>query len=97
MAGNLFGEGTGGILLDDVNCNGHETTLSTCPHGGWGEHNCEHYEDVSISCVDNMEITGTSLLCKVTKVFARAHMPITWPINVASGCSGCSCTPQGNK
>ena len=61
MVRNLFGAGTGEILLDDVNCNGAETSLRTCPHGGWGEHNCQHHEDVSLSCADNMEITGTSL------------------------------------
>ena len=62
MADTLFGEGTGDILLDDVNCNGDEASLLDCPHGGWGDHNCQHSEDVSLVCVDNMHIytiTGT--------------------------------------
>ena len=58
MAGNLFGEGTGDILLDNVNCNGAETSLLHCEHGGMQNHDCGHHEDVSIVCVDNMEITG---------------------------------------
>ena len=57
-SGNSFGEGTGEILLDDVNCLGNETSLADCQHGGWGEHNCAHHEDVSIKCVDNLDITG---------------------------------------
>jgi len=62
VAGNLFGEGTSEILLDDVSCNGDETSLLDCEHGGWGDHNCQHSEDVSLVCVDNMHlytITGT--------------------------------------
>ena len=59
--GNLFGQGTGAILLDDVECNGDEFFLRSCPHAGWGNHNCGHDEDVSISCVDSMRITGMTL------------------------------------
>jgi len=56
---NPFGEGTGEILLDNVNCLGNETWLTDCQHRGWGEHNCGHNEDVAIKCVDNLAITGT--------------------------------------
>ena len=56
---NPFGEGTGEILLDDVNCRGTEASLLDCKHSEWGVHNCEHYEDVAITCVDaNLAITG---------------------------------------
>ena len=62
MAGNMFGEGTGDILLDDVNCNGDEPSLLNCRHGGWRDHNCRHSEDVSIVCVDSPAITGTTII-----------------------------------
>ena len=46
-----FGEGTGSIWLDDVNCDGNETSLINCPtHSASGIHNCGHYEDAGVRC-----------------------------------------------
>ena len=45
-----FGQGSGLILLDDVNCNGRESTIFTCSHRNFGEHDCRHYEDVGVMC-----------------------------------------------
>ena len=38
------------IWLDDVKCTGLESDIDQCPHRGWGNHNCDHYEDVAIRC-----------------------------------------------
>lgn len=57
-----FGAGTGAILLDNVNCKGNETSLADCQHAPWGQHNCGHSEDVSIMCVDSLDITGIKLV-----------------------------------
>lgn len=42
--------GSGQIWLDDVECTGGEPNLSSCPHRGWGYHNCIHDEDAGIEC-----------------------------------------------
>uniref|UniRef100_A0A3B4XTP9 Neurotrypsin n=1 Tax=Seriola lalandi dorsalis TaxID=1841481 RepID=A0A3B4XTP9_SERLL len=49
VSDGTFGEGVGLILLDDVNCEGSETSLLDCPHGIWGRTDCSHSEDVGCS------------------------------------------------
>jgi len=64
---NEYGEGEGEIWLDNVQCDGAETNLGDCGHRGWGQHDCGHHEDVSISCD-----TGTFLLYSFAETFTVA-------------------------
>jgi hypothetical protein len=45
-----FGPGSGLTLLDDVKCQGTESSISQCQHRGWGVNNCGHSEDVGVIC-----------------------------------------------
>ena len=50
LSGAVFGEGSGRILLDDVECYGNEYLLQQCSHAGLGNHNCVHHEDAGVIC-----------------------------------------------
>jgi len=54
LINHRYGAGSGQIWLDEVQCSGTETNIAHCEHNGWGSHDCEHANDVSVSCVKGM-------------------------------------------
>lgn len=50
LTGGSVPDGVDPIWLDDLDCEGSEATVGACPSGGWGVHNCGHFEDVGLSC-----------------------------------------------
>ncbi|XP_030632722.1 deleted in malignant brain tumors 1 protein-like [Chanos chanos] len=58
-----FGPGSGQIWMDDVKCNKSDTTLKNCRFGGWGKHDCDHGEDVSVVCSDSVRLVDGGSRC----------------------------------
>lgn len=45
-----YGEGSGLILMDNVECSGEELSVLSCSHIGHEEENCGHHEDAGVRC-----------------------------------------------
>ena len=48
-----FGQGTGAIHLDNVQCSGSEASLLQCPHSSID--NCGHSEDAGLRCLGDFK------------------------------------------
>ncbi|XP_026992470.1 putative DMBT1-like protein isoform X2 [Tachysurus fulvidraco] len=58
-----FGQGSGEIWLNDVQCSGNESTITQCSHRGFRKHICSHREDAGVTCSDNVRLAGGSHRC----------------------------------
>ena len=60
-----FGEGSGLIVLNNVNCYGGEYSIFECNHNILGEHDCTHREDAGVVCYGESS-RGTVVIVKVS-------------------------------
>ncbi|NXL53168.1 DMBT1 protein, partial [Podilymbus podiceps] len=56
LFGAAFGQGSGPIWLDEVDCAGTEAALSLCQARSWGSHNCNHGEDAGVQCTEPTQV-----------------------------------------
>ena len=54
-----FGQGSGIIWFDDVECTGSEAHLYDCLNDGVGIHNCDHSKDAGVTCECNVMMIST--------------------------------------
>lgn len=84
-----FGQGSGDIWLDDVNCVGNESSLVHCQHPSFGENNCGHGEDAGVVCSATIRVINGSDQCSGrVEVYHGGHwLPafnLNWGMNEAS-------------
>ncbi|KAI8496684.1 hypothetical protein Bbelb_253390 [Branchiostoma belcheri] len=65
-----FGRGTGPIYIEDLQCDGTESSLFNCSHKGWRVHDCRpwHHEDVGVVCakIRDRDVTRRELTPRIT-------------------------------
>ena len=49
-SGSSYGQGSGNIAFDNVQCVGNESSFFDCSNNGFQVHNCDHSKDAGASC-----------------------------------------------
>ena len=93
LAGGMFGQGAGTIVLDDVDCAGTEESVLDCPFGSGstanvlGAHNCQVSDAVPVSCntgtvsrprVVSLRLDGTILSGGAYAANSPISATVTW-------------------
>ncbi|GFR73873.1 class A Scavenger Receptor (SRCR domain) with Serine Protease domain [Elysia marginata] len=59
LLSSAFGQGSGPVWMDNVQCSGLEESLDQCSHRGWGQHDCDHSEDAGVRCFTSAQTFPT--------------------------------------
>ncbi|KAI1886458.1 hypothetical protein AGOR_G00195960 [Albula goreensis] len=59
VRGGVYGPGSGHIWLDDLDCKGTESSLSSCGFKGWGVTDCSHNEDAGVICEKDVTLNNS--------------------------------------
>ncbi|XP_053549014.1 scavenger receptor cysteine-rich type 1 protein M130-like [Bombina bombina] len=80
----VFGNGTGPIWLDEVNCKGYERVLQDCYSQRWNNSDCNHKEDAGVTCTGATTTTtavkATTLAPSIERAITVAPSPYRSPI-----------------
>ena len=67
---DVYGSGSGTILLDNVQCSDLSVELADCDHQPWGDHDCDHRDDVGVDCnPGKLDSDWTNISCCRSVVF----------------------------
>ena len=70
----FFGQGSGPIQLDNVNCIGTEATLLNCTH--ITSHNCGHQEDAGVACPSKIDLVLYTAIIIVMCLIGQHHTSV---------------------
>ncbi|KAM6066900.1 scavenger receptor cysteine-rich domain-containing protein DMBT1-like [Chlamydotis macqueenii] len=90
----FFGEGTGEIVLDEVECGGDESSLEQCSHRRLGTHDCYHKEDAGVICQGTQVDSPASEPADVTTVDSPTSEPADVTTVTNSSTLSASPTPE---
>ncbi|KAG7281943.1 hypothetical protein CRUP_003001 [Coryphaenoides rupestris] len=78
-----YGQGTGTIWLDNVNCLGSESSIFNCGHRGFGSHNCDHIILLKM-------LVSFATHCEFTETCFPGASTVNTMIRLANGGNSCS-------
>ena len=74
LSGASFGEGSGRIWLDNVQCTGSERELTDCLANASGINSCAHTQDAGVRCPQGIEILKYLRILNYCQCFKVATM-----------------------